>query len=450
MGKLNKPITAEEGLPVVAIVGRPNVGKSTLFNKWVGYRKAIVQDRPGITRDRNEAVCTYRDRQYRLIDTGGVLLFPKGEMEEAVQRQTEAAIKQADQILFIMSVKEGLLPDDQGVYRFLQKTGKPVFCVVNKMDGKGSDAINEYYRLGVASLYPISSENNDGLTDLLEALYPHFVPLVPKAATPVPRVVVLGRPNAGKSTLINALLREERLVTTDIPGTTRDTIDTDAMYNGKPYCFIDTAGIRKRGKVVSGVEQYSLLRMDEALDRADVALLILNAVEGVTEQDSKIAGLILKKGRGLILLVNKIDLLKEEEGWKERLCERITFKFSFLNAPEIEWISAKGRVPFNKIFKKIDALYERYYTRVTTGVLNQFFEKMITTHPPPLYHGRPVRLYYITQAGTGPPVFVIFVGSAQFPDHYLSYIENQLRAAFFLPGTPIKIEIRRKVKNTLR
>jgi GTP-binding protein len=431
--------------PVVAIIGRPNVGKSTLFNKLVGKRKAIVQDMPGVTRDRNEALGHYRDRQFTLIDTGGLLPESKEEMATQVRRQSEIAIEQADYLLFIMSAREGVTPIDRSIHDLLRKSGKPVYYVVNKAEGRGVERLNEFYELGVAPLYPISAEHNEGLSDLLDALYPHMAPEEDQKEIEAPKVVVLGRPNVGKSTLINTLLREERLVTSDVPGTTRDTIDSWVTYRDKRYLFIDTAGIRRRGRIESGVEQYSIARAKEALERAEIALLLIDGVEGITEQDSKIAGLIIEKGKGSIVLINKWDLAKKDEKAKERLLNQIALRFRFITDLQYAFISAREREGIGQIFPLIDTVYQGYVQRVSTGDLNRFFERITESHPPPVYKGKRVKLYYITQAGVCPPTFVLFANAPKgVPDHYLRYIENQLRETFGFTGTPIRIRLRQR------
>lgn len=429
--------------PVISIVGRPNVGKSTLFNKLAGKRKAIVQNEPGVTRDRNEALCRYRDRQFTLIDTGGLLLHSKDALTEQVRRQSEVAIEQSDRILFILDAREGMTPVDLEVHDLLRRSGKPIYYVINKTEGKGGEGFNEFYELGVTPLYAVSAEHNLGLSDLLDALYPHLSPAEEERVVESPKVVVLGRPNVGKSTLINAVLKENRLVTSDIPGTTRDTIDTWVLHEERRYLFIDTAGIRKRGKVAHGVEQYSVARAKNALERADVALLVLDGAEGVTEQDTKIAGMISEGGRGAVLLVNKSDLLGKEE--KKAFEIRLSARFPFIHDLQVTFISALEGRGLGPVFEKVDAVYRGLNTRVTTGDLNRFFEKVIESHPPPIYKGRPIRLYYITQASVRPPTFILFASApAGVPDHYLRYLENQLRAAFGFTGAPIRIKLRQR------
>lgn len=438
--------------PIVALVGRPNVGKSTLFNKLVGKRRAIVQDQPGITRDRNEGRGRYSNRQFTVIDTGG--LFPPGledvkgggTLAEAVSFQTYIAIEQSDFIFFVMDGREGMLPLDEEVYRILLKSGKPIYYVVNKTEGNGIDRLTEFYRLGVAPLYPISSEHNQGLSELLDALYPHMAPLEEEegeAAIETPRIAVLGRPNVGKSTLINTLLKEDRLIVSDIAGTTRDTIDTLVVNRNKHYLLIDTAGIRKRGKIGHGVEQYSVARAKEALDRSHISLLLLDGVGGITEQDTKIAGMVSEMGNGMILLINKSDLL--DEAGQEKLRDQMNVRFPFIHDPQIEFISAKAMKGIGRTFKKIDAVYQGMQTRISTGDLNRFFEKVIEKRSPPVYKGRVTRLYYLTQVSVFPPTFVFFVSApAGLPGHYLRYIENQFRENFNFTGAPIRIKLRQR------
>jgi GTP-binding protein len=439
-------------LPVIAIIGRPNVGKSTLFNKLYGKRKAIVHDLPGVTRDRNECTCFYQGRGFTLIDTGG--LDPHSDEARAFQDQSKKAVADADILLFLMDAQEGLTSADEEVYAFVRKSGKPLYLIVNKTEGGGARQLNDFYRLGV-TLYPISAEHNHGISDLLDTLYPHLAEGAEEREEAqlnekldIPKIVVLGRPNVGKSTLINTILQEDRLVTSDIPGTTRDAIDTEVLYEGKRYLFIDTAGIRRRGKVVYGVEQYSVGRSKEALNRADIALLLIDAVEGVTEQDTKIAGMIVSANRGLILLVNKADILPEEK--KASLESQMDRYFPFLKFQkklEIHYISARTGVGVASIFQKVQTIFERFHARISTGDLNRFFEKLIESRPPPATRvGKRTRLYYITQALTGPPTFILFSNTLEISDAYLQYIENRLREKFGFAGVPIRMKLREKAK----
>ncbi len=428
--------------PLIAIIGRPNVGKSTLFNKIYGKRKAIVQDEPGITRDRNEALCEYRDREFMLVDTGGMLSEPDASFAEIVQKQSEKAIEAADVVLFMMDGREGLTPVDQAVWEIVRKSQKPVYHVINKTEGKGDLRIDEFYKLG-ENLYLISSEHNQGLSDLLDVLYPHFAPIADSKLQDGPTVVLLGRPNVGKSTLINAVLKEERLLTSAIAGTTRDTIDTWVKRDGKNFLFIDTAGIRKRGKVVWGVEQYSVSRAKSAIKRAEIILLLVDGDEGVTEQDTKLAGMVFEAGRALILLINKSDLMNQKEDGRAQIEQQLEFRFPYVTDLPILYISALQRKGIPRLFKKIDAVSTGYNFRVTTGDLNRFFEKMLRSNPPGMYKGKVLHLYYITQIAVRPPSFVIFTNAPKgITTNYQRYIQNKLRSAFGFEGAPIKIKLR--------
>ncbi len=435
---------------VFAIVGRPNVGKSTLFNKFCGKRKAIVQDLPGITRDRNDALCHYRDREFNLVDTGGLDLKSGEKLTDMVCGQSESAIAQSDAILFLMDARDGLTPVDEEVHDLLRKSHKPVYYVINKTEGKAEKRVEEFYALGVETLYPISSEHNLGLSDLLDALYPRMSPEQETEEEVVPKIIVMGRPNAGKSTLVNTVLKEERLVTSDVPGTTRDTIDTNVTRNKKHYLFIDTAGIRKRGKVEWGVEQYSVSRAEAALKRANIALLLVDGVEGITEQDTKIAGMIVEAGRGLIVLVNKSDLLAKIEEGRERVARQIEFRFPFFADLQVLYISAINAKGMSRLFQKIDAVYEGYNTRIPTSDLNRFFEKISQKHTPALYKNKTIRIYYITQAATAPPTFVLFSNiPAGVTENYKRYIQNQLCETFGFRGVPIRIKVRARKRVVL-
>ncbi len=435
--------------PVIAIIGRPNVGKSTLFNKLYGKRKAIVHDLPGVTRDRNAVICSYRGRGFMLMDTGGLDFHADDAI--AFQDQSKKAVAEADILLFLMNAQEGLTPADEEVYAFVRKACKPVYLLINKTEGSGIRQLNEFYKLG-AALYPISAEHNQGLSELLDTLYPSLFPEDDAEDAPlnesrdIPKIVVLGRPNVGKSTLINTLLREDRLVTSDIPGTTRDAIDTEVLYEGKRYLFIDTAGIRKRGKVAYGVEQYSVGRSKESLNRADIALLLIDGVEGVTEQDTKIAGMIVGANRGLILLVNKADILPEEKrAALESQMDRYFPFLKFMKTLEVHYISAKTGAGMPPIFEKAQTIFERFHARISTGDLNRFFEKLMEMRPPPATRaGKRTRLYYITQALTGPPTFILFSNTLEISDAYLQYIENRLREKFGFAGVPIRMKLREK------
>jgi len=436
--------------PVVTIVGRPNVGKSTLFNKLCGRRKAIVQDLPGITRDRNEILCRYRDREFTLVDTGGLDPSSGDSLTAQVSHQSQSAIAQSDLILFLLDAREGVTPVDLEVQNLLRISGKPVYYVVNKTESGAEDRIPEFYSLGADALYPISSEHNIGIYDMLDALYPHLSPQEETEPEVCPKIVLMGRPNAGKSTLVNTVLKEERLLTSNVPGTTRDTIDTWVTRKGKRYLFIDTAGMRKRGKVEWGVEQYSVSRAKAALKRANIALLLIDGADGVTEQDTKIAGMIIEAGKGLILLINKSDLFDNAELGRARIEDQLLFRFPFVNNLQVLYISAIKAKGVSRLFQKIDGIYEGFHKRVSTGDLNRFFEKIIQKQPPPLHKGKAVRIFYITQASVAPPTFVLFCNlPSAISDNYQRYIQNQLGEAFGFRGMPIKLKLRARKRVSL-
>lgn len=445
--------------PFVAVIGRPNVGKSTLFNRLIGHRVAVVQDEPGVTRDRNYYPVEYCGTPFTLVDTGGIVPdqrqtpSPQNGREAGarlladVQRQTDLAIQEADCIIYLMDGRDGLMPIDREIAERLRKINKPVWYAVNKIDGPKHDAkIMEFYRLGVERLFPISAEHGYGVDDLLEAAIPRREPMTesPEPET-MPRVVVLGRPNAGKSTLINTLLGEERLVTSDVPGTTRDTIDTLVERGGKTYRFVDTAGLRRRGKVSRGVEHFSAERARDALARADIALILIDATEGVVDQETKIVGEVLAAGRACALVINKWDLKPPGETERTAFLTEVTRRFAFVEHAPVLFISALKGAGVGKIFSIIDDVMTAYTTRVSTGDLNRFFEGVVRDHPPPLSKGRPVRLNYITQAGVKPPTFVVFASDAKaVAIHYRRYLENALRQRFGFRGTPIRIVVRSK------
>jgi GTP-binding protein len=434
--------------PVIAVVGRPNVGKSTLFNKLVGRRKAIVEDTPGVTRDLNVALCTWRLRTFTLIDTAGFADPPKGEatpergLAVQMRQQLEIAVTQADYLLFMLDGRAGLLPEDEAICAVLRKSGKPLYCLINKTEGRGSSALAEFSSLGFSDYYPISSEHNFGIAELLDVLHPHMSPEEEKPTEVIPRIMVLGRPNVGKSTLINALLRETRMITSSIPGTTRDPIDSLITHGDRSYCFVDTAGIRKRGKI-EGIEYYSVTRAKTALERADLALLLIDGEVGITEQDTKIAGMIGIAEKGLVIVVSKSDLLDAEK--RLHLTNELKIRFSFLRTPEVVFISAQDGKGLGLLFKHVDAVYHALGIRVSTGDLNRFFAKLMANHPPPLHRGRHVRVYYLTQASVRPPTFVLFVNAPEgLAEHYLRYVDNQLRTTFGFGGAPIKIRLRQR------
>lgn len=437
-------------LPLVAIIGRPNVGKSTLFNRILGHRNAIVDDVPGVTRDRNYAETTYRGRRFRLVDTGGLDPAATEGMLSLIRQQAQLAIAEADILIFVMDGRTGLTPADEEIAALLRRVKKPVLYTVNKIDTpKLESLVSDFYRLGQDKLYGVSAEHGLGVDDLLEAIFPMLPPASEEAGGPEPpRVAVVGRPNVGKSTLINTLLGQERVVVSDVPGTTRDPIDTAVAYQGRQYIFTDTAGIRRRGRVEPGIERYSVSRAVSAMGRSDLAVLILDGVEGVTEQDTKIAGLALKQGRACILVVNKWDLRAGEADARKRYEAELQRRFRFLTWAPVLFGSALKPEFVAQLFPQIDCVMAAFTKRVPTGLLNKFLQAVIEDHPLPVRKGRPtkaVKSIFITQVATKPPTFVLFVGRPEDVDaSYLRYLEKRIRDEYEFSGTPIRILVRQK------
>jgi GTP-binding protein len=438
------------GPPTVAIIGRPNVGKSTLFNRILGARTAIVDDVPGVTRDRNYADALYRNRRFRLVDTGGLDPSAKEGMLALIRRQSEIAIVEADLLILVLDGRSGLTPADEEVVRALRGTAKPVLYAVNKIDTpKNETLLADFYRLGQGELHSISAEHGLGVAELLDVLY-QFLPETQEAnkSDTIPRIAIVGRPNVGKSTLINTVLGEERVVVSDVPGTTRDSIDSLASYRGRRYLFTDTAGIRRRGRVERGIEGHSVARALRAIGRSDVGILLLDGVEGITEQDTKIAGLILRQGRACILIVNKWDLKEGDLEARERYKRTLRRKFPFLTWAPVLFTSALNPDCLRGLFTLIDQVVASFNKRVPTGTLNQLFQTILTDHPLPVRKGKPTkaaRSAFITQVATKPPVFVLFVGHPEdMTAAYLRYLENRLREEYRFSGTPIRLFARRK------
>ena len=445
------PLTpASSPIPLVALIGRPNVGKSTLFNKILGAKTAIVDDVPGVTRDRNYADATYRDRKFRLVDTGGLDPSASEGMPALIRRQSELAIAEADILILLLDGRSGLTPPDQDVVRLLRGVAKPVFVAVNKIDTpKAEPLLADFYQLGTDELYPVSAEHGIGVAELLDGIYP----LLPAAddtgdVLEPPRIAVVGRPNAGKSTLVNALLGEERLVVSDIPGTTRDPIDSLVMHEGKRYLFTDTAGIRRRGKIDRGIEGYSVMRSLRAIGRSDLAVLVLDGTEGVTEQDTKIAGAILKQGRACLLWVNKWDLRMGDPVARKNAELELQRRMPFLTWAPVLYGSALKPDSASKLFARIDDVYSMFIKRVPTGALNVWLQNILSAHPLPVRKGKPsktTKSAFITQVTTKPPAFALFVGHPQdITPAYLRYLENQLRESYGFAGTPLRLLVRKK------
>ena len=437
-------------LPLIAIIGRPNVGKSTFFNKLLGKRLAIVEDQPGVTRDRNYARCSYTDKEINLVDTGGLIMEGDEGITAKVRRQTEEAMAEADQIIFLLDGKDGVTEGDKEIVEILRKVKKPIYYAVNKIDGpKARDKVYEFYQLGIDPIYPVSAEHGYGIDDLMEevcSLLPKSV-YTEEAGEILPKITVIGRPNVGKSTLINTLLGEERMVTSEVPGTTTDPIDTTVVHSGKNYLFIDTAGIRRRGKIERGAERFSVSRATRTLTRADIALLLIDATEGIVEQDTKIAGMVLKE-RGLILLINKWDMVLSDPLAKKKFESEISRRFPFLsNTPHL-FISAKKHKDLEKIFPLIDQVMEGFTLKASTSSLNKMLEEILSTKPPPSYKGMRVRVKYITQIGSSPPTFLIFSNRPEgIKTGYIRFLENKIIDRFQIVGSPVKVKMRGKDGN---
>ncbi len=431
--------------PVVAIVGRPNVGKSTLFNRILRRNFAIVEDMPGVTRDRNYAEADWEDKHFLLVDTGGLEPETDDPMYTKMREQTTLAVEEADIIIFLLDGKQGLLPADIEVSQRLRASGKPVIYAVNKVDGEKHEGfLPDFYRLGVDTLYPLSAQHGPGFSDLMDELHR----MLPEASAStqedepadIPRISILGRPNVGKSSFVNSLIGEDRMIVSPAAGTTRDSVDSTYQYYGRKYTLVDTAGIRSRGKIGRGVEKYSVMRAIKSLSRADVALVLIDAVEGITEQDERIAGLVHDEGKGLIIILNKWDLVPDKEEAYKKFHAEIRQRFKFAAYAPILTISAKTRQRVTKVFDEIDRVIKEAEKRVPTAELNRIFERLTASHEPPLYRGKQVKYYYITQGGIKPPTFIVFVNyPAGVHFSYLRYIENNLRDAFGFEGTPVRI-----------
>ncbi len=435
--------------PIVAIVGRPNVGKSTLFNRIVGGRKAIVENEPGVTRDRNYADATWGGKDFTLVDTGGFEPVSKDRIFVQMREQCQLAMDEADAIIFVMDGKDGLMPSDREITDILRRQAKPVFYVVNKIDGpKHEEKALEFYRLGVDPVYSISAEHRYGVSDLLDDVVKILPePEVEPQDRKVTRVAVIGRPNVGKSSLINRLLGYPRVLVDPLPGTTRDSIDTLLDRDGKRYLLVDTAGIRRKSRIGLRLEQYSILGALRTIDRCDVALLVLDSYEGVTDQDAHIGGVIHEKGKGCILVMNKWDLVKKDSETMVQFKERVWGKLKYLSYAPILFVSALTGQRVRNVLDMVDKVAEEARKRVATSTLNKRFRKWIETVSPPLYRNRQVQLKYITQVSTGPPTFVIYTN---YPEgihfSYERYLLNNLREDFGFEGVPIRLLFRKKDK----
>ena len=434
--------------PVVAIVGRPNVGKSTLFNTLAGERISIVKDTPGVTRDRIYADVTWLNHEFTMIDTGGIEPDSSEIILSQMREQAEIAIATADVIIFLTDVRQGLQDADSKVADMLRRSKKPVVLVVNKVDSfeKFMPDVYEFYNLGIGEPFPVSSSSMLGLGDMLDEVVKYFPEYnKEEEEDDRPKVAVIGKPNVGKSSLINKLAQEDRVIVSDIAGTTRDAIDMDIEYNGKEYVFIDTAGIRRKNKIKEEIERYSIIRAVTAVERADVCLIMIDATEGVTEQDAKIAGIAHDRGKGVIIVVNKWDAIEKNDKTIYKHTEDIRDVLSFMPYAEILFVSVKSGQRIGKIFETIDAVLENNSMRVATGVLNEIVAEAVAMQQPPSDKGKRLRIYYVTQVGVKPPTFVIFVNDKELMHFsYTRYLENRIRDTFGFRGTALKFIIRER------
>ena len=434
--------------PVVAIVGRPNVGKSTLFNTLAGDRISIVQDTPGVTRDRIYADVTWLNYNFTIVDTGGIEPESNDIILKSMREQAEIAIETADVILFVTDVRQGLVDADGKVADMLRRSKKPIVLVVNKVDSfeKFMPDVYEFYNLGLGDPQPISAASQLGLGDMLDEVVKHFGEnALNEEEDERPRIAIIGKPNVGKSSIINKLLGEDRVIVSNIAGTTRDAIDTTIKRNGTEYVFIDTAGLRRKNKIKEEIERYSIIRTVSAVERCNVAVLVIDATEGITDQDTKIAGIAHERGKGMIIAINKWDAIEKNDKTMKKFTEDVREKLSYMPYAELLFISAETGQRLPKLFETIDMVIENHSLRVATGVLNEIMAEAVALNQPPSDKGKRLRLYYITQVSVKPPTFVIFVNDKELMHFsYTRYIENKIREAFGFKGTPLKFIIRER------
>ncbi|MCR5147512.1 MAG: ribosome biogenesis GTPase Der [Eubacterium sp.] len=434
--------------PVVAIVGRPNVGKSTLFNALAGERISIVKDTPGVTRDRIYADVNWLDQSFTMIDTGGIEPESNDIILKSMREQAQIAIDTADVIIFLTDVRQGLVDSDSKVADMLRRSHKPVVLVVNKVDSfeKFMPDVYEFYNLGLGDPFPVSSTGRLGFGEMLDEVCSHFKD---KVAAEIederPKIAIIGKPNVGKSSIINKLLGKERVIVSDIAGTTRDAIDTVIKRNGEEYIFIDTAGLRRKSKIKDEIERFSIIRTVTAVERCDIAVLVIDATMGVTEQDAKIAGIAHERGKGVIIAVNKWDAIEKDDRTMNKYKNDIRLILSFMPYAELIFMSAETGQRIEKLFDMIDLVVQNQALRISTGVLNEVLAEAVSLAEPPSDKGKKLRLYYMTQVSVKPPTFVIFVNDKELAHFsYIRYIENKVREAFGFKGTPLKFIVRER------
>ena len=434
--------------PIVAIVGRPNVGKSTLFNVLAGEMISIVKDTPGVTRDRIYAEVNWLNYSFTMIDTGGIEPDSKDIILSQMREQAQIAIDTADVIVFLTDVRQGLVDSDSKVADMLRRSGKPVVLVVNKVDNfeKMMPDVYEFYNLGIGDPIPISAASRLGIGDMLEEVTKHFPEYGGEDMEDErPRIAIVGKPNVGKSSIINKLLGQNRVIVSDVAGTTRDAIDTAIKYHGKEYVFIDTAGLRRKNKIKEELERYSIIRTVTAVERADVVLMVIDATEGVTEQDAKIAGIAHERGKGIIIVVNKWDAIEKDDKTMYEFEKNIRNTLSYMPYAEIMYVSAMTGQRLSKLYEMIDMVMENQTLRIATGVLNEIMTEAVAMQQPPSDKGKRLKLYYITQVSVKPPTFVIFVNDKELMHFsYTRYLENKIREAFGFRGTSLKFFIRER------
>jgi len=434
--------------PVVAVVGRPNVGKSTLFNALAGEMISIVKDTPGVTRDRIYADVTWLDKEFTLIDTGGIEPESKDIILSQMREQAQIAIDTADVIMFLTDVRQGLVDADSKVADMLRRSGKPVVLAVNKVDSfeKYMPDVYEFYNLGIGDPMPISAASRLGLGDMLDAVIAHFPEhKANEEEDERPRIAIVGKPNVGKSSIVNKLLGKQRVIVSDIAGTTRDAIDTEIVHDGKEYVFIDTAGLRRKNKIKEELERYSIIRTVTAVERADVVLVVIDATEGVTEQDAKIAGIAHERGKGIIIVVNKWDAIEKNDKTMREYEAEVRRVLSFMPYAEIMYVSAETGQRLPKLYDMIDMVIDNQSLRVATGVLNEIIMEATAMQQPPSDKGKRLKIYYSTQVSIKPPTFVIFVNDKELMHFsYLRYLENKVREAFGFRGTSLRFLVRER------